>query len=310
MTKIVECIPNFSEGRIQETIDALVNAAKTIPGVLLLDHSSDSDHNRSVFTMVGSPEGIAEAAFQLCKLAGERIDMTKHKGEHPRMGATDVIPFVPIQNVALDECVKISMMVAQRIWEELGIPSFLYEDSASIPERRNLAAVRKGQFEGMPSKLLEEGWAPDYGERMIHPTAGITAIGARPPLIAYNVNLNTPDLSIAQAIANKVRGSNGGYRSCKAMGVMLEDRNIAQVSMNLVNYEETPIYRVQEAIRFEAKRWGVNIIGSELVGIAPVKALIDCAEYYLQIENFDFERQILENHLLKLQKKEEGHEPD
>jgi len=298
MTKIIECIPNFSEGRNQETLDALASAARSVPGVTLLDFSGDADHNRSVFTLIGDPDGISEAAFQLCKVASEKIDMTKHSGEHPRVGATDVMPFVPIRNVTMDECVEISKKVAQRIWDELQIPSFLYEYSSTRPERQNLAKIRKGQFEGMPAKLLEEDWAPDYGERKIHPTAGITVIGARQILVAYNVNLNTPDISIAQAIAESVRGMSGGYKYCKAIGVMLEDRNVAQVSMNFVNFMETPIYRVQEAIRFEAKRWGVEIIGSELIGLAPSRALIDCAEYYLQIENFNFDKQVLENHLL------------
>jgi len=298
MTKIVECIPNFSEGRIAERVEELVEVAKSIPGVTLLDHSSDVNHNRSVFTLVGDPDGIAEVAFQLCKKASEIIDMTMQHGEHPRMGATDVIPFVPIRNVTVDECVGISKKVAGRIWDELKIPSFLYEYSATAPHRQNLAAVRKGQFEGMPEKLLLDEWAPDFGERKIHPTAGITAIGARPPLIAYNVNLDTSDIEIANAIAKAIRGSSGGFKYCKAIGIMLEDRKIAQVSMNMVNCEETPIYRVFEAIRFEAKRWGVNIIGSELIGLAHSKALIDCAEYYLQIENFDYDTQVLENHLL------------
>jgi len=298
MAKLVQCIPNFSEGRDPDVIDALVVAAKGVPGVTLLDHSSDTSHNRSVLTLVGDPDGIAEAAFRLCKLAGEKIDMTKHAGEHPRMGATDVIPFVPIREVSVEECVEISRRVAKRIWEELGIPSFLYEYSASAPARQNLAAVRKGQFEGMPEKLLLEEWAPDYGERKIHPTAGITAIGARPPLIAYNVNLNTSDIEIANAIARTVRAASGGFKYCKAIGVMLEDRSIAQVSMNMVNLEGTPLYRVFEAIRTEARRWGVQIISSEIVGLAPAKALVDCAEYYLQIENFDYSKQVLENHLL------------
>ena len=298
MSKIVECIPNFSEGRDENRIEELVATAKSIPGVTLLDYSSDASHNRSVFTLVGNPDGIAGVAFQLCKKASEIIDMTKHEGEHPRMGATDVIPFVPIRNVTVDECVEISKKVAKRIWEELGIPSFLYEYSASATGRQNLAAVRKGQFEGMPEKLLLEEWAPDFGERKIHPTAGITAIGARPPLIAYNINLDTPDLNIANAIAKAIRGSSGGFKYCKAIGIKLDDRNIAQVSMNMVNCEETPIYRVFETIKFEAKRWGVNIIGSEIVGLAHSKALIDCAEYYLRIEDFDFNTQVLENHLL------------
>jgi len=197
MPKIVECIPNFSEGRDTGPIDALVGVAGSIPGVTLLDYSSDKSHNRSVFTLVGDPAGIAEAAFQLCKTAGEMIDMTKHTGEHPRMGATDVLPFVPVREVSIEECVEISRAVALRIWEELGIPSILYEHSATSPGRQNLAAVRKGQFEGMPEKLLLDEWAPDFGERRIHPTAGITAIGARPPLVAFNVNLDTPDLEIA-----------------------------------------------------------------------------------------------------------------
>ena len=298
MAKIVQCVPNFSEGRDVSVVNALVEMAKTVPAVTLLDYSSDESHNRSVFTLLGDPHGVAEAAFKLCKLASEKIDMTKHKGEHPRMGATDVIPFIPIQEVTIEECVEISKKVAARMWEELKIPSFLYEDSAQTPDRKNLAKVRKGQFEGMPEKLLEPNWAPDFGERKIHPTAGITAVGARMPLVAYNVNLNTPDIEIANKIAKAIRGSSGGYQYCKAIGVMLEGRNIAQVSMNMVNLEGTPLYRVFEAIRFEAARWGVEILGSELVGLSPMKALIDCAEYYLKIENFDYETQVLEKHLL------------
>ena len=298
MAKIVEFIPNFSEGRRSEVIEALVAEAKSVPGVILLDHSSDASHNRSVFTLVGDPAGIEEVAFKLVKLASEKIDMREHKGEHPRMGATDVIPFVPIQDVSIEECVDLSKRVAERIWKELGIPSFLYEYSASRPDRQNLAKVRKGQFEGMPEKLLQDEWAPDYGERKIHPTAGISAIGARPPLVAFNVNLNTSDIDIANAIAKTIRGSSGGYKYCKAIGVMLEDRNIAQVSMNMVDYEGTPLYRVFEAIRAEADRWGVRIIGSEIIGLTPAKALIDCADYYLKIEKFDYKKQVLENHLL------------
>ena len=298
MPKIVECIPNFSEGRDTGPIDALVGVAGSVPGVTLLDYSSDKSHNRSVFTLVGHPEGISEVAFQLCKTAGEMIDMTKHSGEHPRMGATDVIPFVPVREVSIEECVDISRAVAMRIWEELGIPSILYEHSAASPGRQNLAAVRKGQFEGMPEKLLLDEWAPDFGERRIHPTAGITAIGARPPLVAFNVNLDTPDLEIANSIAKTIRGSSGGFKYCKAIGVMLEERNIAQVSMNLVNCEGTPIYQAVDAIRAEAARLGVAVVGSELVGLAPAKALIDCAEHYLQLESFDYGKQVLENHLL------------
>jgi len=298
MSKLIECIPNFSEGRDTERIEELVAVSKSIPGVTLLDHSSDVNHNRSVFTLLGDSAGISEAAFQLCKRASELIDMTKHIGEHPRMGATDVIPFVPVRGVSMDECVDISRQVAKRIWEELGIPSFLYECSASTDGRRDLAAIRKGQFEGMPDKLLLDEWTPDFGERKIHPTAGITAIGARHPLVAYNVNLDTPDLEIANAIAKTIRGSSGGFKYCKAIGIKLEDRNIAQVSTNMVNYEETTLFQVFEAIKAEAERRGVGVLGSEIVGLVPAKALIDCAEFYLQIEDFDYNGKVLENYLI------------
>ena len=240
MAKIVECIPNFSEGRNQAVIDGLVEVAKSVPGVTLLDHSSDASHNRSVFTLVGDDQNIQEVAFRLVKYASENIDLTKHQGEHPRMGATDVLPFVPIKDITSEECVEIAKTVSERINRELGIPIFLYEDAATRPERKNLAKVRKGQFEGMPEKLLEPDWAPDYGERKIHPTAGVTAVGARMPLIAYNINLDTDNLEIANNIAKVIRGSSGGYKYCKAIGVMLEDRNIAQVSINMVNLEKIP----------------------------------------------------------------------
>ncbi|ELY5747057.1 glutamate formimidoyltransferase [Streptococcus iniae] len=298
MSKIVECIPNFSEGRNQEVIDGLVKTAKSIPGVTLLDYSSDASHNRSVFTLVGDDNSIQEVAFQLIKYASETIDMTKHQGEHPRMGATDVCPFVPIKEITTEECVEISKKVAERVNTELNIPIFLYEDSASRPERQNLAKVRKGQFEGMADKLLEEDWTPDFGDRKIHPTAGVTAIGARMPLVAFNVNLDTDNVEVAKSIAKIIRGSSGGYKYCKGIGLMLEDRNIAQVSMNMVNFEKCSLYRTFETIKFEAKRYGVNIIGSEIIGLAPAKALVDVAEYYLQVEDFDYGKQILENHLL------------
>ncbi len=298
MAKLVECIPNFSEGRNQEIIDGLVATAKSVPGVTLLDYSSDQSHNRSVFTLVGDEESIQEGAFQLVKYASEKIDMTKHTGEHPRMGATDVLPFVPVKDISMEECVQLAKKVAERINKELVIPVFLYEEAASRPERQNLAKVRKGQFEGMPEKLLEEDWAPDFGERKIHPTAGVTAVGARMPLVAFNVNLDTDNLEIANKIAKIIRGSGGGYKYCKAIGVMLEGRNIAQVSMNMVNLEKCSLYRTFETIRFEAKRYGVSIIGSEIVGLAPAKALVDVAEYYLQLEEFDYSKQVLENHLL------------
>lgn len=303
MAKLVECIPNFSVSKEKDeaVFQGLVDVANSVPGCTLFDVQSDGNHNRCVFTLVGSPEAIGEVAFCLAKKAMETIDMTKHQGQHPRMGAVDVIPFVPTMDMNVEECVDLSKRVAERIWNELRIPSFLYEDSATVPERRNLAKCRKGQFEGMPEKLLLPEWKPDFGDRKIHPTAGITAIGARMPLVAFNINLNTADLEIANKIAKAIRGSSGGFKYCKAIGVMLEERGIAQVSMNMVNYEGTPLYYVFEMVRVLAKRYGVEIIGSEVVGLTPAKALIDCAEYYLKIEDFDCRKQVMEYHLVGME---------
>ncbi len=296
MAKIVECIPNISEGKNTEVIEAVLNEVRTTPGVTLLDYSSDASHNRTVITFLGSPEGVADAAVKLAKKAAELIDLTKHVGEHPRMGAVDVIPFVPIKEISTEECVALSKAVGQRIWEEAGMPVFLYEDSASAPHRVNLAKIRKGQFEGMAAKVLEPEWEPDFGGRTIHPTAGTVAVGCRMPLVAYNINLNTSDISIASAIAKIIRQSSGGLDYVKALGVMLEDRNIAQVSINMTNLNRTPLYRVVELVRAEAKRWGVRIVGTEIVGLTPMHALIDSAEYYLQLENFDGSKQVLERY--------------
>ena len=303
MAKLVECIPNFScsKEKDEAAYNALVEVAKSVPGVTLFDAQTDGNHNRCVFTLIGSPEGIEEVAFQLTKKAAEVIDMTKHVGEHSRMGATDVIPFVPTMDVTVAECVEMSKRLGQRIWDELQIPSFLYEDSATSPDRVNLAKVRKGQFEGMPEKLLQPEWAPDFGERKIHPTAGVTAIGARMPLVAFNVNLATSDVEIAKKIAKVIRGSSGGFKCCKAMGFMLEDRGIAQVSMNMVNYEVTTLPTVYEQIKSLAERYGTYIVGSELVGLCPGKALLDCAEYYLKLENFDAFNQVMEYHLIGME---------
>ena len=302
MARLVECIPNFSISRERDEAgyDALVAAAKSVPGCILFDAQTDGNHNRCVFTLLGSPEAIEEAAFVLTKKAAELIDMTKHTGEHSRMGATDVIPFVPTMNVTVEECVEMSKRLGKRIWDELKIPSFLYENSATRPERRNLAACRKGQFEGMPEKLLLPDWAPDFGERRIHPTAGITAIGARPPLVAFNVNLATSDVQVAKKIAKVIRASSGGFAACKAMGFMLEDRGMAQGSMNMVDYEVTSLPVVYEMIRALAERYGTYIVGSELVGLAPAKALIDCAEFYLKLENFDCRNQVMEYHIIDM----------
>ena len=247
---------------------------------------------------MGSPEGVADAAVALAKKAVELIDLNKHQGEHPRMGAVDVIPFVPIKEVSKEECVELSKAVAQRVWDEAGLPVFLYEDSATSPGRVNLAKIRKGQFEGMAEKVQQPEWEPDFGGRTIHPTGGVVAVGCRMPLVAFNINLSTSDLSIASAIAKIIRRSSGGFDCVKALGVMLEDRNIAQVSINMTNFNKTPLYRVLELVRAEAKRWGVSVVGTEIIGLTPMNALIDSAEYYLQIENFDKNKQVLENYIL------------
>ena len=303
MAKLVECVPNFSVSRETDpaVFQGLVDTANSIPGCFVFDVQSDGSHNRCVFTLLGSPEAMTEAAFQLTKKATETIDMRRHTGQHPRMGATDVIPFIPTMDTSVEECVELSKRVAARIWDELRVPSFLYEDSASRPERRNLAACRKGQFEGMPEKLLEPDWAPDYGERKIHQTAGIIAIGARMPLIAYYINLDTSDLEVAKKIAKAIRAKDGGFACCKAIGVKLEGRNIAQVSMNLTNFEKTPIYYAFEMTRQLADRYGARIIGSEVVGLTPAKALLDCAEFYLKLENYDCRKQVMEYHLIGME---------
>ncbi|MBR5285017.1 MAG: glutamate formimidoyltransferase [Clostridia bacterium] len=298
MAKIVECIPNISEGRNTEVIEAVLDTVRATAGVTLLDYSSDPNHNRTVITFLGSPEGVQEAAVALAKKAAELIDLTKHEGEHPRMGAVDVIPFVPIKEITKDECVELSKVVAERVWKEAGMPVFLYEDSASTPARVNLAKIRKGQFEGMAEKVQEPEWEPDFGGRTIHPTAGVVAVGCRMPLVAFNINLSTSNLDVASAIAKVIRRSSGGFDCVKALGVMLEDRNIAQVSINMTNFNKTPLYRVLELVKAEAKRWGVTVVGTEIIGLTPMNALIDSAEYYLQIENFDKNKQVLENYIL------------
>lgn len=303
MAKIIECIPNFSVSHQRDpaVFDALVETANSVAGCTLLNTHSDGDHNRCVLTVLGAPSAVEEVAFRLCKKASETIDLTKHVGRHPRMGAVDVMPFVPLTETTMEECIALSVRVAERVWNELHIPSFLYENSAKNPAHRNLADCRRGQFEGMPEKLLEADWAPDFGERKIHPTAGIVAIGARMPLIAFNVNLDTDDVQIAKDIARTVRGSSGGFRDCKALGILLEGKNIAQVSMNMVNYEGTALYTVFDAISELAQKRGVGILNSELVGMTPAKAMIDCAEHYLKLEDFHCTDQVLEYHLIGME---------
>lgn len=298
MNKIIECVPNFSEGRDRQKIEKIVNPFRGKKNVKLLDYSNDEDHNRLVVTVVGEPEALKEALVEAIGVAVQEIDMNKHKGQHPRMGAVDVVPFIPIRNVTQEEAVALSKEVAEIVSNLYNLPVFLYEKSASAPHRENLAAIRKGEYEGMAEKIKQPEWEPDYGPIERHATAGAVAIGARMPLIAYNVNLGTNNLEIATAIAKRVRFIGGGLRFCKGMGVALEDRGITQVSMNLTDYTKTAIYRAHELIRIEANRYGVPIVGAEIVGLVPMDALVDTAAYYLGLENFSVS-QVLESRLME-----------
>ncbi|WP_132996276.1 glutamate formimidoyltransferase [Sporanaerobacter acetigenes] len=298
MARLIECVPNFSEGRNKELIEKILDEVRKVEDVKLLDYSSDKDHNRTVVTFIGEPENVLEATFNACKRASELIDMTKHTGEHPRMGATDVIPLIPISDVTMEEAIELSRKLAKRIGEELNITVFLYEKSATASHRENLAEIRKGQYEGMAEKLKKEMWKPDFGPDELNIKSGVTAVGARMPLVAFNVNLGTNDITVAKKIAKAVRASSGGLKYCKALGIEIKERDIVQVSMNMVDYTKTPLYRVFDMIEREANRYGVNVIGSEVIGLVPMNALIDCADYYLKVENFDY-GQILENRIFE-----------
>ena len=289
----MECVPNFSEGRDLQKIDKIVAPFRGEQGVKLLDYSNDEDHNRLVVTVVGEPEPLRDAVLEAIGVAVELIDLNHHQGQHPRMGAVDVVPFIPIRNVTMEEAVALSKEVGKEVAKRYNLPVFLYEKSASAPHRENLAAVRKGEFEGMAEKIKQPEWHPDFGLAERHPTAGTVAIGARMPLVAYNINLNTPSLEIAHDIAKKIRFIGGGLRYCKAMGVELKDRGITQVSINMTDYTRTALYRAFELVRVEARRYGVSIVGSEIIGLVPMEALIDTASYYLGLENFSME-QVLE----------------
>lgn len=289
----MECVPNFSEGRDLQKIDKIVAPFRGKQGVKLLDYSNDEDHNRLVVTVVGEPEPLRDAVLEAIGVAVELIDLNHHQGQHPRMGAVDVVPFIPIRNVTMEEAVALSKEVGKEVAKRYNLPVFLYEKSASAPHRENLAAVRKGEFEGMAEKIKQPEWHPDFGLAERHPTAGTVAIGARMPLVAYNINLNTPSLEIAHDIAKKIRFIGGGLRYCKAMGVELKDRGITQVSINMTDYTCTALYRAFELVRVEARRYGVSIVGSEIIGLVPMEALIDTASYYLGLENFSME-QVLE----------------
>jgi len=297
MKRLIECVPNFSEGRDPAKVDAIVAALSSVPGVYVLDREMDPDHNRSVITLAGDPDSVAEAALLGVGKAMELIDLTKHTGAHPRVGATDVVPFIPIDGVAIEDCVALARRVGSEIWNRYRIPVFFYEGAATRPDRVNLENVRRGQFEGLREEMkknLER--QPDVGEPKVHPTAGVTVVGARKFLIAYNVNLNTSDVSIANKIAKAIRFSSGGLRYVKSMGVELKGRNVAQVSINLTDFEQTPMHRVYEMVKREAERYGVMPLGSEIVGLVPKKALEMAADFFLQLENFS-PAQVLENRL-------------
>lgn len=298
MNKIMECVPNFSEGRDLQKIDRIVAPFRARAGVKLLDYSNDEDHNRLVVTVVGEPEPLRDAVLEAIGVAVELIDLNHHQGQHPRMGAVDVVPFIPIKGVSMDEAIALSREVGAEVAARYNLPVFLYEKSATAPHRENLAAIRKGEFEGMAEKIHQPEWHPDFGPAERHPTAGTVAIGARMPLVAYNINLSTPSLEIAHDIAKKIRFIGGGLRYCKAMGVELKERGITQVSINMTDYTRTALYRAFELVRIEARRYGVSIVGSEIIGLVPMEALIDTASYYLGLENFSMQ-QVLEARIME-----------
>ena len=293
---LIEAIPNISEGRRQAVIDEIAAAVAATPGTTLLDRSSDGSHNRTVLTMVGEAPALREAALVLYERAVAAIDLRSHQGEHPRLGAVDVLPFVPLDGATMADCVGLAREVAAVVASRHQLPVYLYEDAATVPGRRNLEDIRRGEFEGLAAKMASPDWAPDFGPAAPHATAGATVIGARMPLIAYNINLATDRLDVARRVAAAVRHSSGGLRYVKAMGVMLEDRRVAQVSMNLTNYEKTPIARVFEFVKREAARYGVGVLESEIVGLVPQAALLAAAEYFLQVEGFKSDL-VLENRL-------------
>lgn len=297
MDKIVECVPNFSEGRRKKVVGEITGEIKKVKGVKLLDVESDVDHNRSVVTFIGEPKAVAEAAFRAAKKASKLIDLNSHKGEHPRIGATDVIPFIPVSNVTMEDCIELARKVGKRIATELKIPVYLYEAAALRPECVNLADIRKGEYEGLKKEIgVNPARKPDYGPAKLHPTAGATVVGAREPLIAFNINLGTDDIEIAKSIAKTVRFSSGGLKCVKARGFEIKKRGIVQVSMNLTNYKETSIFSVYELVKSEAYRYGIPIVGCEIIGLVPLDAIADVANFYLKLENFRKE-QILETRL-------------
>ncbi len=295
--KIVQCVPNFSEGRDKEKIEAIVSVLKDKKNVKLVSYEADANYNRTVVTLLGDPYAIKDAVIEMVGMTTKLIDLNFHTGEHSRMGATDVLPYIPIKNMTMEECVEIAKLTAQEIYELYHIPIFLYEEAATCEERINLATIRKGQFEGMKEKIKLAEWYPDYGMPEIHPTAGVIAVGARLPLIAFNINLDTTNVEIASNIAKCIRQSSGGFRFIKAGPAEIKDRGIVQVTMNITNYKKTSIYRVFETVKMEAKRYGVQVLGSEIIGLVPMEALVESMEYYLGLEGFNMEK-VLETNLL------------
>jgi glutamate formiminotransferase len=293
---MIECIPNVSEGRRPQVVERLADAVRGVPGVRLLDYSADASHNRSVFTFVGTAAALERAVLALFEVAVGEIDLRTHRGEHPRIGAVDVVPFVPIERVTMTDCVALAREVALTVAGRFGLPVFLYEEAATTPARRRLENIRRGGFEALAVRMASPAWTPDFGPAVPHATAGATVIGARMPLIAYNINLNTDRVEVARKIAAAVRHSSGGLRYVKAIGVRLEDRNLAQVSMNLTDFRRTPIHRVFEMVAREAARYGVAILESEIIGLVPSAALMAAAEHYLQLQGFS-EAQLLEHRL-------------
>src|SRR5246127_4800107 len=297
MKRLIESVPNFSEGRDPARVDAIVQAMSSVPGVYVLDREMDADHNRCVITLAGEPDAVGEATLLGAGKAMELIDMTRHTGAHPRVGATDVVPFIPIEGVTIEDCVALARRVGNEIWKRYRIPVFFYEAAAMRPDRVNLENVRRGQFEGLREEMKKDhDRQPDVGDPKVHPTAGVTVVGARKFLIAYNVNLNTPDVGIANKIARAIRFSSGGLRYVKSMGVELKAPNLAQVSINLTDFEQTPMHRVYEMVKREAARYGAIPVGSEIVGLIPKKAIEMAADYFLQVENFS-PAQVFENRL-------------
>ena len=293
---IIETIPNVSEGRRPVVVAELVRAVRETPGVRLLDYSSDPSHNRSVLTCVGDADSVRSAIVALFEVAVKTIDLRAHTGEHPRIGAVDVVPFVPIEGVTMADCVTLAREVGAIVAERFDVPVFLYEEASDNPLRRNLEDIRRGEFEGLAAKMASPAWRPDFGPPAPHPSAGASVIGARMPLIAYNINLNTDRLDVARKIAAAIRHSSGGLRYVKAMGVKVDDRNLAQVSINLTDHEKTPIHRVFDMVAREAARYGVAVLETEIVGLVPSAALLRAAAHYLQLERFT-DAQILENRL-------------